>query len=124
MYLQRADAVEDHIVQRQARQLAARDREASEPASARDEELQPLPAARSVRHDEAAVVRIDVERGWIEHASRLLAHLDDLLRLTAVLDRVDRVTPSIEDVIRSLVSLLKSDRRQECAGDVCRQSAD
>ena len=123
--LQRSDAVEHHVVERQARQLAPREREASEPASARDEDLKPLAAVRRVGHDEAAVVRVDVERGWIEHAAGLLADLDDLLRARPPSlpcrprGLVDRRRKYV-----SFVSLLKPDRRQKRAGDMCRQSAD
>src|SRR5690349_7317168 len=74
--LKRADAVEDEHVERQTRHLAPWQREAAKPASAREERLNAFLPPRRVSHDERAVLRVEVERGRIEHAAGLLTDLD------------------------------------------------
>jgi len=72
---------------------------------------------------EAAVGRIDIERGRLEHAPGFLSDLDDLARRLIRADGVHRVRASIEHVVQAVVRLLKPDRVLERARDVRRQAA-
>jgi len=120
--LHRPDAVQHHRFERQPRHVPPRQREAAEPAARRGKGLDPLPAERRVGDDEAAVLRIDVERGRVEHAPRFRADLHDPRR-GVVGDGVDGVAAAIEDVVDAAVGLLEAGRAQEGAGDVRRQAA-
>ena len=85
-------------LEHQPRLLALRQGEAAEAAAVRVEHLDPRLAARRVGDHEAAVRRVEVERGGIEDAPRLGADVDDLRRRVAR-DRVDRVRAPIEDEV-------------------------
>ena len=95
--LQRADAVQHEVIDRDARLRSTGQREAADRKSDRREYLNALAAVGGVGHDERAVGR-DRERGRIDDAAGLCADLDDLpgagLRFV---DAEDGVRAPIED---------------------------
>jgi hypothetical protein len=122
--LQRADAVQDEIVQEDPCPGPARQRKTAKTKTRRREDLYALAAVRRIGNDEGAR-RLDAEGGRIDDASWLGANLHDFPGAGSVfVDAVHGVRAPIEHEVLPRGGLLKTDWIAEPAGNACGNGAD